>query len=142
VLRPTNVFGREQSRADAEVGRSHVIPELLARIDDGPEDSPLEVLGDGSQLRNFVHVSDIAAFLARNLEGRGRRWLNLRSDCTLAIGRLADELCRIRGRRRPLRYRPEFQHHELFTIKNFDLAPPAAAGWTPRIHDISRGLAV
>jgi UDP-glucose 4-epimerase len=141
VVRPTNVFGRDQGSSDAERGHSHVIPELLARIDAGRD---LEVLGDGSQRRNFVHVGDIARFVAEYLGAEaleGRRWLNLRSDCTLSIAELAAELCRLRGVTPQIRFRPEFQRHERLRIRDFDLGPAQAAGWAPRIHDLASGLA-
>ncbi len=53
VLRPSNVYGARQ-RADAEGG---VIAIFLERLRNG---QPLHLHGSGRQVRDFVHVSDVA----------------------------------------------------------------------------------
>ena len=82
VLRPTNIFGRNQLRRHDRVGESHVIPDLLMKIDNS---DCLEVLGDGSQIRNFVHVSDLVRFVTKSLNFHGHHFLNLRSSITVIL---------------------------------------------------------
>lgn len=44
-----------------EVGVAHVVPDLIKKILDGQgtQDNPLEILGNGKQIRCYTHVSDI-----------------------------------------------------------------------------------
>lgn len=141
VLRPTNLFGRTQARCGGRTGESHVIPDLLHKIDRLTPGDALEVLGDGSQVRNFLHVDDLAEFIVDVLPGlSGQRYLNLRSDLHLTIRDLAEQLLALRGRAHPLRFRPEYQRFELFAVTRFDLAPAHALGFAPRVRSLAEGL--
>ena len=55
IVRPFNAYGYE---IPGEVGTTHVIPDLAAKIISGQR--PLQVLGSGDQTRSFTHVEDIA----------------------------------------------------------------------------------
>lgn len=57
ICRPFNAYGINEFPGD-EVGYAHVIPDLVKKILTGQY--PLELLGDGSQIRCFTHVSDLA----------------------------------------------------------------------------------
>lgn len=57
ICRPFNAYGINEYPGE-EVGYAHVIPDLVKKILDGQY--PLEILGDGSQIRCFTHVSDLA----------------------------------------------------------------------------------
>jgi len=57
ICRPFNAYGINEFPGD-EVGYAHVIPDLIKKILLGQY--PLELLGDGSQVRCFTHVSDLA----------------------------------------------------------------------------------
>jgi UDP-glucose 4-epimerase len=137
VIRPTNVFGKRQTRTHDQVGESHVIPDLMKKIQ---ENDIVEVLGDGTQLRNFVHVQDIVEFVVRNLNLDGRHYFNLRSDITITIGQLARELSIFMNRNVRFRFDPSFMKLETFKIQNFDLAIPSEFGWSPRFQSITEGL--
>jgi UDP-glucose 4-epimerase len=139
ILRPTNIYGRGQPRSHATYGESHVIPDLLHKLNSARE---LEVFGDGSQRRNFVHVSDVCRFIAGRLSARGVCFANLRSELTLSIGELAHQLMRHCARERPVRYLPQHMHNELFALPDFDLQPALAQGWAPRIHNLAEGLSI
>jgi GDP-L-fucose synthase len=54
VLRPTNVYGPED---DFEFATSHVIPALIRKIVE--RWNPLEVWGDGSEVRDAIYVDDM-----------------------------------------------------------------------------------
>lgn len=57
ICRPFNAYGINEYPGD-EVGYAHVIPDLIKKILRGQY--PLEILGDGEQIRCFTHVSDLA----------------------------------------------------------------------------------
>lgn len=57
ICRPFNAYGINEFPGD-EVGYAHVIPDLSKKII--KRQYPLELLGDGSQVRCFTHVSDLA----------------------------------------------------------------------------------
>lgn len=63
VLRPTNVYGPDD---DFEFATSHVIPALIRKVVERWD--PLEVWGDGSEVRDAVYVDDMvdAMILASN----------------------------------------------------------------------------
>jgi GDP-L-fucose synthase len=54
VLRPTNVYGPED---DFEFATSHVIPALIRKVVERWD--PLEVWGDGSEVRDAIYVDDM-----------------------------------------------------------------------------------
>jgi len=57
ICRPFNAYGINEFPGE-EVGYAHVIPDLIKKILEGQY--PLALLGDGSQVRCFTHVSDLA----------------------------------------------------------------------------------
>ena len=139
VVRPTNLFGKSQPRRHPRRGDSHVIPELLHKIETDPE---IQVFGDGSQIRNFVHVSDICRFVMRNLDRGGVSHFNLRSEITITIRQLVAELLAFRGSHKPVTYSAEYMALERFQVPEFDMAAPKSAGWEARVTSIPEGLAL
>ena len=65
VVRPTNVYGPFDK---FDFGTSHVLPALIRRAVE--KQSPFEVWGDGSAVRDFVYVSDMVEAMLRAME----RW--------------------------------------------------------------------
>ena len=64
IVRPANVFGKKDN-FDKET--SMVIPALISRIEEG--ESPLNVWGNGSAVRDFIYAKDVAkicCFLVEN----------------------------------------------------------------------------
>lgn len=139
VIRPTNIFGKNQVKTHEKVGESHVIPDLMAKMQ---ASSQVEVFGDGSQIRNFVHVMDLVRFVRANLKLQGRHYFNLRSEITLKISELVVELANFLGIKVDLTYLPEYMKFEKMKIENFDMAIPQQYGWAPIINDIESGLKV
>lgn len=137
ILRPTNIFGRGQLRRHSAFGESHVIPDLLAKIAAG---GTVTVLGDGTQVRNFVHVSDVCDFICSNLGLTGPHWLNLRSDMTITIAQLVRDLIAFTGARVDVRYDPSYMSLERAIIRDFDVSVPRAFGWAPKVRTIAEGL--
>jgi UDP-glucose 4-epimerase len=139
AIRPTNVFGKRQGRTHGMVGESHVIPDLIDKIN---TNDVVQVLGDGTQLRNFVHVSDVVEFVVKMLRLDGTHYVNLRSNLTITIATLSAELAKALGRRVEFKFDSSFMKYETFQIKNFDLTPAVDIGWDAKIHDISSGLKI
>ncbi len=90
ILRPANVYGPRQ-RSDAEGGVIAVyIERLLA-------DEPLDIHGDGAQVRDFVHVSDVvAAVKAALATGADVTW-NVASGRATRISELVRALADLIG---------------------------------------------
>lgn len=57
ICRPFNAYGINEYPGE-EVGYAHVIPDLIKKILRGQY--PLELLGNGQQIRCFTHVSDLS----------------------------------------------------------------------------------
>lgn len=65
ICRPFNAYGINEYPGK-EIGYAHVIPDLIKKILQGQY--PLELLGDGSQIRCYTHVSDLASGIIAVLE--------------------------------------------------------------------------
>lgn len=65
ICRPFNAYGINEYPGE-EVGYAHVIPDLIKKILSGQY--PLELLGDGTQIRCFTHVSDLASGIITIME--------------------------------------------------------------------------
>ncbi len=138
IVRPTNLFGKTQTLLlNRQLGSSHVIPELLRKIE---ENSEIEVWGDGSQIRNFLHVSDLCHFLVLILQEPRQAWFNLRSEIQMSIGELAQALLKFQGREKKLIFRPEFLKYEMQTIELFDIKDVLQLGWRAKVKNIDEGL--
>jgi UDP-glucose 4-epimerase len=57
IVRPFNAYGPGELPED-EPGLAHVIPDLVKKILGGQ--SPIEIFGDGEQVRSFTYVDDVA----------------------------------------------------------------------------------
>jgi len=138
VIRPTNLFGKSQARIHEGYGESHVIPDLLKKID---MEEKIEVFGDGSQVRNFIHVNDIVKFVVNALDFKGVSYLNLRSNTTISIRQLIESLIDFRKSDKEVFFNAEYMKYELFKIQEFDLSKPISLGWQWEICDMAEGLA-
>ena len=58
IVRPFNAVGLGEE--DFKEGTSHVIPDLIFKALNSKPDEPLEILGNGDQVRCYTHVKDIA----------------------------------------------------------------------------------
>jgi nucleoside-diphosphate-sugar epimerase len=61
IVRPFNAVGPEKPDPNF-VGYSHVLPDFVCKIKNGQgsEENPLEILGDGTQVRHYTDVKEIA----------------------------------------------------------------------------------
>lgn len=67
ICRPFNAYGKNEF-PNEEIGYAHVIPDLIKKIID--EQYPLELLGNGKQIRCFTHVEDLADGIIAVMENR------------------------------------------------------------------------
>ena len=63
IWRPFNVIDSAEEGAD-DAGVSHVFADILHRMI-GQQQNPLMILGDGNQVRSFIHIREVAEALAR-----------------------------------------------------------------------------
>lgn len=75
IVRPFNCVGTGEGRAlgDVEIksgnvklAMSHVVPDLIQKVLKGQ--TPLHILGDGSQVRHYTYGADLAAGIVETLE--------------------------------------------------------------------------
>lgn len=106
-LLPVNLYG---PRDDFDPATSHVIPALIrkmveARVQGAPE---VEVWGDGSPSREFLHARDAARGIALALERYdGDEPVNLGTGMEITIKDLAETIARLTGYRGVLRWNPD-----------------------------------
>ncbi|HEX9313401.1 MAG TPA: NAD-dependent epimerase/dehydratase family protein [Actinomycetota bacterium] len=96
IARPFNAYGPGELPED-EPGLAHVIPDLIKKILDGPR--PIEIFGDGTQVRSFTYVDDVADALVTiglHEEGMGQDF-NIGTGVETAIGELLDRLWTLCG---------------------------------------------
>jgi UDP-glucose 4-epimerase len=99
ILRPSNVYGSRQ-RSDAEGG---VVAIFGQRLRAG---EPLDVHGDGQQLRDFVSVSDLVGAVLAALAIEDNAIWNVASGEATSITDLAGAMAAVAGRPIEVRYRP------------------------------------
>ncbi|MFI7081495.1 NAD-dependent epimerase/dehydratase family protein [Micromonospora sp. NPDC049903] len=101
VPRPTNVYG---PRDWPVPGSGRVIPTMLRRIRSG---GPVEIWGDGSQSRTFVHVHDLVRATLRMVESRRHSTMNIGTDEPVSVLALAQLLFRLTGRPELIQRNPD-----------------------------------
>jgi UDP-glucose 4-epimerase len=96
ALRLTNTYGPRMRVKDA---RQTFLGIWLRRI---IEEEPLEIFGDGSQIRDFNFIEDVldALLLSASQEHSNGKVFNLGADDPLSLKELAELLIQLRGRGR------------------------------------------
>jgi GDP-L-fucose synthase len=64
ILRPTLVYGPHD---DFDSASAHFVPSFVRRVVE--RERPIEIWGDGSQMRNLIHASDVASAIVAALAG-------------------------------------------------------------------------
>lgn len=100
LVRPGNVYGPGDS---FDASRQRVIPSMLARADAGEE---IEIWGDGSQTRSFVHVSDLVRASLRMVETGKYPEMNVAGAEQVSILELARMVMTVLGRPERIRLDP------------------------------------
>ncbi len=101
---PTNLYGRGDN---FDLETSHVLAALIRKIDDAKKtDGPVRLWGDGSPLREFLHVDDLAdalIFLAQEVDAAQLHalvpdlFVNVGSGREISIRDLATLIAEVEG---------------------------------------------
>lgn len=132
-LRTFNVAGAARGRYDRDDSR--LIPKLLA-VQRGVY-SDMVINGDGSAIRDFVHVSDMAAAFVLALEacevGRSAVY-NVGSGNRSSVADVIDTVERVTGRSVNLRHGPPADEPPALLADSARIA--ADLGWRPKKSDL------
>ena len=130
IFRPHNVYGND-------MGWEHVLPQLILRARSAAADCPdgavpLEIQGDGSQRRAFVHIDDFTNSLMCVIErGAHLNLYHLGNPEEIAIADVAQRILRCMGRDVRLVATPEPPGATQRRCP--DIGKVAALGFAPRI---------
>ena len=116
-----------------------VIRKFLKNIS---EETPLEIFGDGTQTRDFVHISDvIQAFYCaiRNIEAKRGNVYNIGSGSATSINELASLLLSSKGKDLQLIHKPVLEGEIKDSKADISLAENDI-GYSPQMS-LSDGLA-
>jgi UDP-glucose 4-epimerase len=137
-VRFSNVYGPRQDPH----GEAGVVAIFCGRIIDA---RPLLVFGDGTQTRDYVHVSDVAeatfaAATARLPVTRrvDERAFNIGTGVATSVLRLAETLLAVAGATSPVEFAPKRPGEQQHSFLSVDKAR-AVLGWSPRIS-LEQGL--
>jgi nucleoside-diphosphate-sugar epimerase len=122
ILRPFNCVGIGERRAKGDVeiksgnvslAMSHVVPDLVQKILKGQ--NPLQILGDGSQLRCYTYGGDLAKGIVMAMESDDafNEDFNLSTPVATSVIELAEVIWqKIKGKEIPLKFNFEegFKH--------------------------------
>jgi GDP-L-fucose synthase len=105
-LLPVNLYG---PRDDFDPATSHVIPALIRKMIEARDrgDATVEVWGDGTPSREFIHARDAARGIVMALEGYdGEDPVNLGTGAEITIRALAERIQALVGFRGELAWNP------------------------------------
>lgn len=102
ILRPFNAYGINEY-PEEEVGYAHVIPDLTKKILSGQY--PLEMLGNGKQIRCFTHVTDLATGIVQAMESKNalNEDFNLANDMPISMEELAKKIWKAVDTKKPFK---------------------------------------
>ncbi|MGH2858728.1 MAG: NAD-dependent epimerase/dehydratase family protein [Solirubrobacteraceae bacterium] len=129
-IRLTNVYGPGMQAKDSIVARLMRVIRL---------DTTFEIYGDGNQVRDYVHVSDVVA--AMRLALLDDRWAGpvvIGSGTSLSVHEVIDAVRRVSGAELSLRHGPAKAGEMPAVI--VDPSRARAAGWEPRFPALDDGL--
>ena len=135
ILRPFNCVGIGEKRAlsddpmQSDAGSisltmSHVVPDLIMKILSGQD--PLEILGDGSQIRCYTYGKDLANGIITSLNHRGslNEDFNISTSVSHSVLEVAELIWRRINPEQPFSYMsmPAFKHDVQKRIPNVEKA--------------------
>lgn len=130
-LMPTNLYGPGDNY---DLQNSHVLPALIAKFHQAKLANQPEVVcwGDGSALREFLHVDDLAAACVTcMLQYEDPSIINVGSGEELSIAELADLVSLVVGYQGEIVW--DTSKPNGTPRKVLDIAKISALGWEPRI---------
>jgi len=141
IVRFFNIYGPGESHYGPEPGFAHVIPDLTRRIISGQY--PLEIIGDGSQTRAFIHVADAITALVAILDHQDKTQnqdFNIGTTDEITILDLAKKIWQLSGESRAFKTKtlPEFAHTTQRRVPD-NTKLTQSTGWQSKI-DLDTGL--
>jgi nucleoside-diphosphate-sugar epimerase len=138
IVRPFNAYGPGENPGDW-VGYAHVIPDLVTKTMSGQY--PLEILGDGKQVRSYTYVGDVAdgiVFAAAHVENDD---FNIGNGVETRVTELAELIWRLCGRKEPfkLKHLPAFKYDVQKRVP--DVSKIRKLGWEPKVS-LEQGLKI
>lgn len=145
---------QEDFHLETRVARFHNVYGPLGTYDGGREKSPaaicrkvaklppeggeIEVWGDGTQVRSYMHVDDCVEGLLRLMLSQHREPINLGTDAAVTIDDLVDSVALLADKTVTKRYDPSKPKGVAF--RNADLTlMKQVLGWEPQVS-LARGL--
>ena len=133
ICRPFNAYGINE-HPSSKVGYSHVIPDLMKKILSGQY--PLEILGDGKQIRCFTHVHDLAEGIVTVMESKNtvNKAFNIANPDPITVLELAKLLWKLFDVKKP--FKAKFKKGYSRDVKKRipDIAQiKAKTSWRPKI---------
>jgi UDP-glucose 4-epimerase len=125
VLRVSNPYGTHQHH----IGVQGVIPTFFKKITAG---APIEIWGDGSVMRDYLHVSDVVSALLRAGERERSGTFNIGSGIGHTVNDILHEVQRQTGIAADVRYLPQRK----FDVERIYLDVTRARtelGWSPSL---------
>jgi len=135
---PTNLYG---PRDNFDFESAHVLPALINRFNAAKEEnhSSIKIWGDGSPLREFLHVDDLAkACLLLLQEYDDEVPINVGSGQEISIKNLAQLVAQIIGYKGQIEY--DISHPNGTPRKYLDSTKISALGWSPTVN-LQNGIA-
>lgn len=118
--------------------RTHFIPATVVKILNYPN-SPVEVLGDGSQVRSFLYIDDVVeGFKKAILKVKDGSIINLGSDKPFTVKEIVERIIKISGKSIVPIYKPTEGVGAKGRIPNITKAKQLL-DWAPRI-ELEEGL--
>lgn len=122
VIRPANAFGHRQSGAK----NPGFISTALMRLRDG---APLDILGDGSVVRDYLPVTDLADLCLRTLQDGAGLTVNAGTGTGRSLLEVVEAIARVTGRRPILNFLPGRSVDVPLSVLDTSLAEQRL-GWT------------
>lgn len=128
---PTNLYGPNDNFSSED---GHVLPALLRKIHEAKINKleAVEVWGDGTPLREFLHVDDLAracVLLMTNYSEKAP--VNIGSSQEISIGELANLICEVVGYSGALNFNPDQPNGT--PRKLLESSTIHGLGWKPEI---------
>ncbi len=136
IVRPFNAYGPGETPGDF-IGYAHVIPDLVKKLVSGQY--PLEIMGDGKQIRSYTYVDDIAdgvIFVAENAENDD---FNIAGGVEISVIELASKIWGLCGRKEPIKFKNISSFKYDVRRRAPDVSKIKKSGWSAKIS-LDEGL--
>ncbi|MDN3220498.1 NAD-dependent epimerase/dehydratase family protein [Pseudomonas nunensis] len=133
ILRVANPYGERQRVETAQGAVGVFIHNVLKQL-------PIEIWGDGSVQRDFLHVSDVAEAFAKAISYSGTAGVfNISSGVGTSLNRLLELIGEVSGGEVPRVYKPGRSFDVPVSVLSNDLARDEL-GWSPQVS-MKEGIA-